>query len=67
MGLLTTRRSLLLGAGALSAAAALGIAPRHALAQDASPRRGGTFRVAVADFDTADTLDPQVNETRFMM
>ena len=67
MALLTTRRSLLLGAGALSAAAALGIAPRHALAQDAAPRRGGTFRVAVADFDTADTLDPQVNETRFMM
>ena len=67
MALLTTRRSLLLGAGAMSAAAALGIAPGRAWAQDAAPQRGGTFRLAVADFDTADTLDPQVNETRFMM
>ena len=66
MTLLTTRRSLLLGAGAMSAAAVLGLKPSLALAQDA-PRKGGTFRLAVADFDTADTLDPQVNETRFMM
>lgn len=66
MTLLTTRRSLLLGAGAMSAAAALGLNPGRALAQDA-PRKGGTFRLAVADFDTADTLDPQLNETRFMM
>ena len=64
MALLTTRRSLLLGAGAMSAAAALGIAPGRAWAQNAAPQRGGTFRLAVADFDTADTLDPQVNETR---
>lgn len=67
MTLLTTRRSLLVGAGAFSAAAALGLAPRGAWAQEAAPRRGGTFGLAVADFDTADTLDPQVNETRFMM
>lgn len=59
-----SRRSLLLGAGAVSAASALGLRPLRA--QDA-PRKGGTFRVAVADFDSADTLDPQLNETRFMM
>lgn len=61
------RRSLLMGAGVASAAAALGLRPYAALAQGAGPRKGGTFRVAVADFDTADTLDPQLNETRFMM
>lgn len=66
MTLATTRRSLLLGAGAMSAAAALGIAPQRALAQEA-PRSGGTFRLAVSDFSTADHLDPQVNEYRFMM
>lgn len=60
------RRSLLMGAGIASAAAALGL-PFAALAQDAAPRKGGSFRVAVADFDSADTLDPQLNETRFMM
>ncbi|WP_347265801.1 ABC transporter substrate-binding protein [Paracoccus sp. (in: a-proteobacteria)] len=67
MALTCNRRSLLLGAGALSAAAALGLRPLPLLAQEATPRPGGTFRVAVADFDTADTLDPQLNETRFMM
>ncbi|MBT0781472.1 ABC transporter substrate-binding protein [Paracoccus sp. pheM1] len=66
MASLFTRRSVLLGAGALSAAATLGLRPLPVLAQDA-PRKGGTFRVAVADFDSADTLDPQLNETRFMM
>lgn len=66
MASLFTRRSLLLGAGAFSAAAALGLRPLPVLAQD-MPRKGGTFRVAVADFDSADTLDPQLNETRFMM
>ena len=67
MALLTTRRSLLLGAGAMSTAAVLGLRPGRALAQDAPPRKGGTFRLAVADFDTAETLDPQLNESRFMM
>lgn len=67
MTLLTTRRSLLLGAGAMSTATMLGLRPGRVLAQDASPRKGGTFRVAVADFDTAETLDPQLNESRFMM
>lgn len=61
------RRALLMGAGVASAAAALGLRPYAALAQDATPQKGGTFRVAVADFNTADTLDPQLNETRFMM
>lgn len=67
MTFLTNRRSLLLGAGALSAAATLGIAPGRGFAQNAAPQSGGTFRLAISDFDTADTLDPQVNETRFMM
>ncbi|MDO5603663.1 MAG: ABC transporter substrate-binding protein [Paracoccus sp. (in: a-proteobacteria)] len=66
MALITNRRSLLLGAGAMSAAAALGLAPQRGMAQDA-PQSGGTFRLAVSDFSTADHLDPQVNEYRFMM
>ncbi|WP_413867426.1 ABC transporter substrate-binding protein [Albidovulum sp.] len=61
----TSRRSLLLGAGAMGAAAALGLSPRRARAE--GPVKGGTFRLAIADFDTAETLDPQVNESRFMM
>jgi peptide/nickel transport system substrate-binding protein len=61
----TNRRSLLLGAGAIGAAAALGLSSRRARAQE--PAKGGTFRLAIADFDTAETLDPQVNESRFMM
>lgn len=66
MPLLTSRRSLLIGAGALTTASVLGLGSGRALAQD-TPRKGGIFRLAVADFDTADTLDPQINETRFMM
>lgn len=65
MALNTTRRSLLLGAGALGAATTLGLSPRLLRAQT-TPVQGGTFRVAIADFDTAETLDPQVNETQFM-
>lgn len=67
MNFLTNRRSLLLGAGAISAAATLGLAPSRAFAQDSTPKRGGVFRLAISDFDTAETLDPQVNESRFMM
>lgn len=66
MPLLTTRRSLLLGAGAAAGAGLIGLTPSRVLAQDA-PRKGGVFRLAIADFDTGDTLDPQLNETRFMM
>jgi peptide/nickel transport system substrate-binding protein len=61
----TDRRSLLLGAGIWGTAAAIGLAPRRTRAQE--PAKGGTFRLAIADFDTAETLDPQVNESRFMM
>lgn len=66
MSILFNRRSLLLGTAAATAAAALGLRPAPLLAQPA-PRKGGTFRLAIYDFDTADTLDPQVNETRFCM
>lgn len=66
MALLTTRRSLLLGAGAFGAAAGLGLSSGPLRAQD-GPRRGGTFRLAIADFNTGDNLQPQLNETRFMM
>lgn len=59
------RRSLLLGTGALGTAAALGLSTRPLLAQTA-PVRGGTLRIGIADFNTAETLDPQVNESRFM-
>ncbi|RJL20760.1 ABC transporter substrate-binding protein [Paracoccus siganidrum] len=61
-----TRRSLLLAAGAFSMGAAMGLRPLPSSAQQ-TPRRGGTFRLAIPDFDSADTLDPQLNETRFMM
>ena len=66
MSLSTTRRSLLLGAGAAVGAGLIGLGSKPALAQGA-PRKGGVFRLAIADFDTGDTLDPQLNETRFMM
>ncbi|MBK6467817.1 MAG: ABC transporter substrate-binding protein [Rhodobacter sp.] len=61
----TNRRSLLLGVGAVGAAASLGLWGRPALAQSA-PSKGGTCRIAIADFNSAETLDPQVNESRFM-
>ncbi|WP_323011036.1 ABC transporter substrate-binding protein [Paracoccus sp. (in: a-proteobacteria)] len=66
MALIFNRRSLLLGGGALAVASSLGLRPSPLMAQ-AAPRKGGTFRVAIADFDIADTLDPQLNETRFTM
>ena len=62
----TNRRSVLLGMGAMSAAATLGLTMRPAFAQN-TPQSGGTFRLGISDFSTADTLDPQVNEYRFMM
>ncbi len=64
MNFKTDRRSMLLGAGAFGASAALGLSARPLLAQD-GPRKGGTFRLAIADFDSGLTLDPQVNETKF--
>ena len=54
MAFITNRRSLLLGAGAMASAAALGLAPHPLRAQTATPRSGGTFRLAVSDFSSAD-------------
>lgn len=61
----TDRRSLLLGAGALGATGLLGLSGRPLFAQS-TPQKGGTFRFAIADFDSGETLDPQVNESKFM-
>ena len=54
MALYTTRRSVLLGMGAMSAAT-LGLNLRPAFAQN-TPQSGGTFRLGISDFSTADTL-----------
>jgi peptide/nickel transport system substrate-binding protein len=58
------RRSLLLSAGALGGAAVLGLSGRPLRA--ATPQAGGTLRLGIGDFDSGETLDPQVNETKFM-
>lgn len=63
MSITTSRRSVLLGAGAMGAA--LMLKPGAGLAQTA--QRGGRFRIGMADFSTSDSLDPQLNETRFQM
>ncbi|MFD2738909.1 ABC transporter substrate-binding protein [Sulfitobacter aestuarii] len=65
MTIKTNRRSLLLGAGALGATGLLGLSGQPLRAQNA-PQKGGTFRMAIADFDSGETLDPQVHETKFM-
>lgn len=65
MTLRTTRRNVLLGAGAASAAAMM--RPSRLIADDATPQRGGTFRLATPDFSSADRLDPQLNQYRFMI
>ena len=59
------RRSVLLGAAALGTVAILGLNGKPLRAQDA-PKTGGTFRIAMADYDSGETLDPQINETKFM-
>lgn len=64
MNYLTDRRSLLLGAGAMGATGLLGLQGRPAMAQ--TPAKGGTFRIGIAQFDTGETLDPQLTETKFM-
>lgn len=33
----------------------------------AAPRRGGNFRIGIADFATTDSLDPALSETRMML
>jgi len=66
MTLITNRRSLLLGAGAMGAGALLGLGAFPRMAK-AAPNKGGLFRIGIADFDSGDTLDPQLAESRFMM
>jgi len=58
------RRSLLLGAGAMGGAAVLGLHGQPLRA--ATPQAGGTLRLGIGSFDSGETLDPQVNETKFM-
>lgn len=65
MTMTADRRSLLLGASALGAMTVLGLNGKPLRAQD-SPQNGGTFRIAMADYDSGETLDPQINETKFM-
>ncbi|WP_324753455.1 ABC transporter substrate-binding protein [Roseovarius sp. Pro17] len=64
MAFSTNRRGLLLGAGALGATAVLGLSGQPLRA--ATPSQGGTLRLGIGSFDSGETLDPQVNETKFM-
>ena len=64
MTLSTNRRSLLLGASALGATALLGASGQPLHAQ--TPTQGGTLRLGIGSFDSGETLDPQVAETKFM-
>ena len=59
----TDRRSLLIGASALGATSLMGLSGKPAIA---APAKGGTFRLGIAQFDTGETLDPQLTETKFM-
>lgn len=61
----TNRRDLLKGAAALGTLGLIGVQGQKAMAQSV-PQKGGTFRLAINDFDSGETLDPQVNETKFM-
>lgn len=58
------RRTVLTGAGALGASAVLGLSGQPLRA--ATPQSGGTLRLGIGSFDSGETLDPQVNETKFM-
>lgn len=64
MTLSIDRRSLLLGAGAMGGAVMLGLSGQPLRA--ATPQPGGTLRLGIGSFDSGETLDPQVNETKFM-
>ena len=64
MDLTTNRRNLLLGASALGTTTLLGVSSQPSHAQ--TPTSGGTFRIGLGDFDSGETLDPQVTETKFM-
>lgn len=59
------RRSVLLGASALGATGLIGLSGQPLRAQH-PPQQGGTFRLAISDYDSGETLDPQINETKFM-
>lgn len=63
MNFSTNRRSLLLGATALGATTLLGISGQPLRAQ---AMQGGTLRLGIGDFDSGETLDPQMAETKFM-
>jgi peptide/nickel transport system substrate-binding protein len=60
----TNRRSVLLGASALGATTLLGLSGQPLRA--ATPSQGGTLRLGIGSFDSGETLDPQVTETKFM-
>lgn len=64
MTITTNRRSLLLGASALGAASLLGLSGEPLRA--ATPAQGGTLRLGIGGFDSGETLDPQMTETKFM-
>lgn len=64
MDITTNRRSLLLGASALGATTLLGVSGQPLGAQ--TPQSGGMLRLGIGDFDTGETLDPQMTETKFM-
>ena len=65
MTMSTNRRALLQGAAALGTLGVLGLRAQPAMAQ-ATPQKGGTFRLAINDFNSGETLDQQVNESKFM-
>ncbi|ODM45213.1 hypothetical protein A9320_11240 [Ruegeria sp. PBVC088] len=59
------RRTLLQSAAAVGTLGLLGLHGQPVQAQP-TPKQGGTFRLAINDFDSGETLDPQVNESKFM-
>ena len=61
----TNRRTLLQTAAAFGTLGVLGLNGQPLWAQS-TPQKGGTFRLAINDFDSGETLDPQVNESKFM-
>ena len=56
------RRQFLAGTAALGLAAALPAAGRAA-----TPKQGGTFKAAIGDFSSTESLDPQIAETRYQL
>ena len=65
MTISTNRRTLLQSAAAFGTLGVLGLNGKPLKAQT-TPQQGGTFRLAINDFDSGETLDPQVNESKFM-